>query len=172
MLKATTEALSSFAEIRFARQQCRGLPQNRERVFIVGHRRGTSKPEVFPFEGEVANACQVVGRLEGINGHDYLKRVYASDGLSPTLATCTGGNHEGKFLFPDGRIRRLTPVERERLQGFPDDWTAGVSDAQRTKCLGNAVTVNVIRDIAVRLLSPHLLLIDFGQGTVEIETQN
>jgi len=42
------------------------------------------------------------------------------------------------------RIRRLTPIECERLQGFPDGWTEGISDTQRYKCLGNAVTVNVI----------------------------
>ena len=50
-----------------------------------------------------------------------------------------------------GRIRRLTPTECERLQGFPDGWTKGVSDSQRYKCLGNAVTVNVIQAIAERL---------------------
>lgn len=50
------------------------------------------------------------------------------------------------------RIRRLTPIECERLQGFPDGWTEGVSDTQRYKTLGNAVTVNVIRDIMARLL--------------------
>ena len=42
------------------------------------------------------------------------------------------------------RIRKLTPVECERLQGFPDGWTEGVSDTQRYKLLGNAVTVNVV----------------------------
>ena len=52
-------------------------------------------------------------------------------------------------------IRRLTPLECERLQGFPDGWTEGVSDTQRYKTLGNAVTVNVIRDVASRLLLPH-----------------
>jgi DNA (cytosine-5)-methyltransferase 1 len=40
----------------------------------------------------------------------------------------------------------------ERLQGFPDDWTEGVSDTQRYKTLGNAVTVNVVRDIMLKLL--------------------
>lgn len=50
-----------------------------------------------------------------------------------------------------GRIRRLTPTECERLQGFPDGWTAVVSDSQRYKCLGNAVTVNVIEAIFKRL---------------------
>ena len=43
------------------------------------------------------------------------------------------------------RIRRLTPVECERLQGFPDGWTEGVSDTQRFRLLGNAVTVPVIK---------------------------
>ena len=40
-------------------------------------------------------------------------------------------------------VRRLTPVECERLQGFPDDWTAGQADSHRYKQMGNAVTVNV-----------------------------
>ena len=50
------------------------------------------------------------------------------------------------------RIRRLTPIEYERLQGFPDNWTEGVSDTQRYKQMGNAVTVNVIQAIAEKLL--------------------
>ncbi len=41
-------------------------------------------------------------------------------------------------------VRRLTPVECERLQGFPDDWTAGQSDTQRYKQMGNAVAVPVV----------------------------
>lgn len=48
------------------------------------------------------------------------------------------------------RIRRLTPLECERLQGFPDGWTEGVSDTQRYRQLGNAVTVSVIYEIAGR----------------------
>ena len=51
------------------------------------------------------------------------------------------------------KIRRLTPIECERLQGFPDNWTIG-SDTQRYKQCGNAVTVNVIRDIAEKILTP------------------
>jgi len=41
-------------------------------------------------------------------------------------------------------VRRLTPVECERLQGFPDDWTAGQSDSARYKQMGNAVAVPVV----------------------------
>ena len=55
-------------------------------------------------------------------------------------------------VFNQG-IRRLTPVECERLQGFPDDWTANgatalISDTQRYKMCGNAVTVDVVAEVA------------------------
>jgi DNA (cytosine-5)-methyltransferase 1 len=59
------------------------------------------------------------------------------------------------LLLPIGyrRIRRLTPIECERLQGFPDGWTEGVSDTQRYKLLGNAVTVNVVEFLGLKLRS-------------------
>ena len=57
-----------------------------------------------------------------------------------------------QYTLRSSRIRRLTPTECERLQGFPDGWTEGVSDTQRYKCLGNAVTTNVVSEIAKRLL--------------------
>ena len=47
--------------------------------------------------------------------------------------------------FTKLRLRKLTPLECERLQGFPDNWTMGLSDTQRYKTLGNAVTVNTVR---------------------------
>ena len=64
-----------------------------------------------------------------------------------------GGAHSGGLhsqmtgLQNEIGIRRLTPLECERLQGFPDNWTEGISDTQRYKCLGNAVTTNVIEAI-------------------------
>jgi site-specific DNA-cytosine methylase len=48
-------------------------------------------------------------------------------------------------------VRRLTPMECERLQGFPDNWTATQSDSQRYRQMGNAVTVNVIESIGQQL---------------------
>jgi len=51
-----------------------------------------------------------------------------------------------------GAVRRLTPVECARLQGFPDDWNEEVSDAQRYKQFGNAVTVPVAKWIGERIL--------------------
>jgi DNA (cytosine-5)-methyltransferase 1 len=49
-------------------------------------------------------------------------------------------------------VRRLTPTECERLQGFPDGWTKSQSDSQRYKQMGNAVTVNVIEWIGKRIV--------------------
>ena len=50
-------------------------------------------------------------------------------------------------------IRRLTPVECCRLQGFPDDWNDNMSDTQRYKQMGNAVTTNVIAAVGSQILN-------------------
>jgi DNA (cytosine-5)-methyltransferase 1 len=55
------------------------------------------------------------------------------------------------MALTDTTVRRLTPVECERLQGFPDDWTEGQADSHRYKQMGNAVTVNVVQWIGSRL---------------------
>ena len=61
------------------------------------------------------------------------------------------GNSNDFSIMDNFRIRKLTPTECERLQGFPDSWTEGVSDTQRYKQLGNAVTATVIEYIAQHL---------------------
>lgn len=71
------------------------------------------------------------------------RRVYDTNHPSPTL----NATQEPKIQSDDMSIRRLTPIECERLQGFPDDWTEGVSDTRRYNQLGNAVTVNVVEAI-------------------------
>jgi len=50
-------------------------------------------------------------------------------------------------------VRRLIPVECERLQGFPDNWTAGQADSSRYKQMGNAVAVPVVSWIAERMVA-------------------
>jgi DNA (cytosine-5)-methyltransferase 1 len=55
----------------------------------------------------------------------------------------TGGNNVS-MVAKETTVRRLTPLECERLQGFPDDWTAGQSDSTRYKQMGNAVAVPVV----------------------------
>jgi DNA (cytosine-5)-methyltransferase 1 len=52
-------------------------------------------------------------------------------------------------------VRRLTPTECERLQGFPDGWTDGQADSHRYKQMGNAVTVNVAEWIGKRIVEDY-----------------
>ena len=235
-----------------------GVPQNRERVFLVGHTRGTPRPKVFPlsantkadivlptltarYYGAQANGGYIgheqtkIGTLRTHKDGNGFREIKAGisptipararedgsgqpivvsvafrgrengseleareDGVAGTLRAANGGsskamlaytlkaradsgidekhpqtlihqrprgkNNGGKHaLAPTitgkgyqdnnlaGGVRRLTPTECERLQGFPDSWTAGVSDTQRYKTLGNAVTVNVIQAIVERI---------------------
>ena len=176
-----------------------GVPQNRERVFIVGHLRGTPRPQVFPITGSNPKGLE-----ELTNSAQQGYRVYSKQGINPTLASQAGGvgaktgliahtirgggrssglgtKQNWDSYLVDGVIRRLTPKECERLQGFPDDWTKEgveccaecqsadlpkereigkhftwctkiISDTQRYKTLGNAVTTNVVQAIMEKML--------------------
>ena len=158
------------------------LPQNRERIYLIGHLAGRSVPGVFP-----------VGKddklLEGKTRKENRKRTSIKTSLARTItaryskmgsydtyivpkvaATLTGGGHSGG-LHSDmtvirhkrGRnkgVRRLTEIECERLQGFPDNWTQygnydgvikPIAKTQRYMLIGNAVTVNIVELIAKRL---------------------
>jgi DNA (cytosine-5)-methyltransferase 1 len=61
-------------------------------------------------------------------------------------------HHAQLFLAETSTVRRLTPVECERLQGFPDDWTSGQADSNRYKQMGNAVAVPVVEWIISRMV--------------------
>ena len=210
-----------------------GVPQNRERVFIVGNLRGFPRPEVFPIgrcfaeDAEQSSASQREGEwvrtsyLPTLDAHYYKgggTRAVIDEGgepdghvrathwrrnhfrdvkgdYTPTLTANmgTGGNNVPYIvkavLTPDrkdkrqnGRrikehdepaftltaqdrhgvqvgtkLRKLTPLECERLQSLPDNWTKWykdgslVADNQRYERCGRAVTVNVIEQIARRL---------------------
>jgi DNA (cytosine-5)-methyltransferase 1 len=194
----TLDELGYDCEWQVLNSKNHGVPQNRERVFIIGHLRGTPRPQVFPFgtgssenehervlahtlnasDWRGANRNQRQTTIQQLNNPTHSNdRVYGADGISPTLNTMQGGNRQPFIQNPKmmnykkdyensvaitatsykeppavNSIRRLTPIECERLQGFPDGWTEGVSDTQRYKTLGNAVTVNVIRDVFERIL--------------------
>jgi DNA (cytosine-5)-methyltransferase 1 len=190
-----------------------GVPQNRERVFIIGSLRGKSRPEILPLGKGNGTGVEIKQLNNPIHSNN---RVYSEKGLSPSLNTAQGGNRQpfiqshsprtndpkkggsgplrsekhcftldrsphylikdmkiANSVTPDAyltsgkrkrvngkavltsmherRIRRLTPLECERLQGFPEGWTEGFSDMQRYKMMGNAVTVNVIKAIGRKL---------------------
>ena len=78
-----------------------------------------------------------------INGHDILKRVQSPFFKCHTLTCVSGGNHQKKVM-DNGRPRKLTPLEYERLQTLPDNYTEGVSDSARYTAIGNGWTVDVI----------------------------
>lgn len=62
-------------------------------------------------------------------------------------------HNQNDFIPSDYGVRRLTPRECERLQGFPDDWTAGQSDSARYRQLGNAVAVPVVEWLVRRIVA-------------------
>ena len=87
-----------------------------------------------------------VGVANDIKGFDIIKRVYSPQGKSPTLTTMQGGHRQPKVAM-DNLYRKLTPLECERLQTLPDNYTEGVSNTQRYKMIGNGWTVDVIAHI-------------------------
>lgn len=187
-----------------------GVPQNRERVFIIGYLRGEGGRKVFPIDGQVKNinCVRQIGNLiqtSSYGGNPHRGRVYSLKGISPSLNCMGGGGREPKIrikeatkkgyaeatigdsvnlshpnsktrrgrvgkgiantlltgeeqgvVMNDFRIRKLTPKEFWRLQGFPDwafERAAKVnSNSQLYKQAGNSVTVNVIEAIARRLV--------------------
>lgn len=100
----------------------------------------------------------VVGRLD-VKGQDNIRRVYDPEGVAPTLTTSEGGNRQPKIVLYENldthksAVRKLTPREYARLQGFPDSYEQVVSNSQFYKQMGNAVTVNVSKALAERIKS-------------------
>jgi hypothetical protein len=79
-----------------------------------------------------------------------IETARALQSLQPSVQS----HHAQTFVADDAPpavVRRLTPTECERLQGFPDGWTEDQADSHRYKQMGNAVTVNVIKWIGSRL---------------------
>ena len=103
------------------------------------------------------STCHHAATATDIKGNELIKRVYAKTGKSPTLNACTGGNREPKVLNDNVVVthptyRKLTPLECEKLQTVPDKYTAGVSNTQRYKLLGNGFTVDVIKHILQEMI--------------------
>lgn len=235
----TIDELGYDAEWQVLNSKYFGVPQNRERVFIIGHLRGESGRQIFPIRENDSKIGEDIKRIAHNDTFRRYNQTYDISGSVESLdtsgggghqpcieipkiaGTLTGGGHSGGLhsdmtvipvLTPDGlekrqngrrfkedgepmftltgqdihgvmidrlftmgnakpnrsclgagrtpecgneqgSIRRLTPIECERLQGFPDNWTEGISDTQRYKCLGNAVTTNVIQAIMEKIIN-------------------
>lgn len=153
------------------------LPQNRERIYLVGYIGGKSRGQVFPIEQsdrKARNEIDIIGNTNkgGQRGKihstkdNYVIGDYRNDkgyrqrknGESPCLSARRHSKTDISTMPPlINKIRRLTPIECERLQGFPDNWTKYgtqgiISDSQRYKMCGNAVTVNVVKEVAKNIL--------------------
>lgn len=104
------------------------------------------------FKGGATAIAQPVRVGEYGNGGQG-QRIYSVRGKSVTLSANGGGQGAKTGLYkidlPDGDyiVRKLTPIEAERLQTLPDNYTEGISNTQRYKCIGNGWTVDVIAHI-------------------------
>lgn len=91
-------------------------------------------------------------------GHQY---IYSEGGMSPvddvdlpgrTMLTSEGSvNRSTHIVEVKGRKRFLTPIECERLNGFEDNWTSGMPKRMRYFCMGNALVVNLIKDMGEQI---------------------
>ena len=165
------------------------LPQNRERIYLVGHLAGRSVSGVFPIgeddfilteKRQQTQICRTLtggGHSGGLHSDMTVIQVGTyrthNDGkgfrgikenVSPTIPARARTDGSGqpviRYSYCDKNIRRLTEIECERLQGFPDDWTKWgcydgetkeIAKTNRYKLIGNAVTVDIVELIAKRL---------------------
>lgn len=149
-----------------------GVPQNRERIYLIGNLRGERRPQVFPIIGADSKDTRIIGQdvaytidanySKGTNTLEKSRRSVVQAVLTPDRAekrqngrrmkengepafTVTSQDQHG--VYDGASIRRLTPTECLRLQGFPDGWNDNVSETQQYKQAGNAMTVNVVEHI-------------------------
>ncbi|HET9898923.1 MAG TPA: DNA (cytosine-5-)-methyltransferase [Streptosporangiaceae bacterium] len=148
-----------------------GVPQSRTRVFVVGSLGGAVSAGQVLFESECGDRDAEKSRS---NGEKSVSPFAVSvgnpeQGFVKKLAHClyaesarhTGTDWSRNYVsYPDGRVRRLTPLETERLQGFPDGWTIPTHDmpnedtldSARYHACGNAVSVPVAEWIGKRIM--------------------
>lgn len=158
-----------------------GVAQRRQRVLIVGHRGGDPRPawqvladadrggasaRLDHPTGRTARRPAVAASTED-DGRGLMfrksrnprsKTDYATwipDDYTNTLAGFDAGNRQRNMVIQNGRPRFLTLTEWERLCGFPDGWTAGVTDSARYTTLGNCMSVNMADWLGRRLLNVH-----------------
>ena len=147
-----------------------GVPQRRRRVFVVGHR-GDNSAEYVLFDGK-GGSWDAPSRweappVETIPLREPTRRCGGIEASSGDVSYCllAGARNNPTaetFLIHAGvGVRRLMPVEYERLQGFPDDYTrvpygdkpaAECPDSPRYKALGNSIAVPVMRWIGERII--------------------
>ncbi|OZM56879.1 DNA (cytosine-5-)-methyltransferase [Lottiidibacillus patelloidae] len=147
-----------------------GVPQKRNRTFIVGFRDHT-------FEYEFPQTIELDKTMQDLLEKDVPQKYFLSERILKTILSHGTKNYratpeidlkvarplcatmakmhrasQDNYVTDNGKVRRLTPRECARLQGFPEDFKIVVSDTQAYKQFGNAVTVNVSYYVAVSIL--------------------
>ena len=136
------------------------LPQNRERLFLVGSLRKVGISRIFPlFDTYETNQTRRPWiKILGNYGNYRQNIIHSIKGCAPTLMV--GKGCPTSYIMINKIIRRLTPIECERLQGLPDNWTKlgefekgteEISKTQRYSMLGNAITSLIMKLIALKL---------------------
>jgi DNA (cytosine-5)-methyltransferase 1 len=156
-----------------------GVAQRRKRIFIVGFRNdsGERAAEVLALKESRRRFIRTGGKEESKTPVGTPKRT--SDDLIHTFSKARRAQNVEDYetwierdftntlnafdnatevratelVVSQGRVRRLMPIEMERLQGFPDDWTSGQADSNRYKQMGNAVAVPVVEWIISRMVA-------------------
>ena len=157
-----------------------GVPQPRRRLFVIGYfgdwhpaagvlfEAGTLCQGIVPGkkEGAEAAACASPGTEEG--GDIFIVNAQGGQQLSIGVNACptllADDSRLKTFIVKGSTIRSLTPVERERLMGLPDDytrvpWRGGwAPDSHRIKAIGNSIAVPVLRWIGLRITAMNRVL--------------
>lgn len=166
VIKKTLEDLGYTVYDKILNSADYGIPQTRNRTFIVCF--SNNKTQFNYPEKKVLDLT-----LQDLLEHDVADKYYLSDKILPTILSNGTGGYKGKseidlkiarplcatmakmhracqdnYVTQNGKVRRLTPRECARLQGFSDDFVIPVSDTQAYKQFGNAVTVNVSNAVA------------------------
>lgn len=158
----TLDALNYAVSWRLLNSRYFGVPQSRPRVYICAWLNDFTAAGNVLFE----NHPPTQGKKER-SAFMETSWIRGPGPIAPKLAFClaaTSGRHTGTdwsrtYIAYENDVRRLTPLECERLQGFPDDWTKIIqsltdferADSLRYHALGNAVSVPVVKWIATRI---------------------
>lgn len=154
-----------------------GLPQQRRRLYVVaGGKDFHPESVLFELHRKEFDSFPSVKLTFEKDGHDFEVFREYSDCLYSAYGTKWNGNaaaYNGSlFVAQDGRLRRLSPLECERLMGFPDDYTdlAGASRTNRYQAIGNSWAVPVVRWIGTRLMDSYRDSICFSDHLTELLT--